>query len=511
MIAGSFEHRIKLQKLFFAAAIAIFAVWIGYALVSGPIKVFLLISGMIWLLTLPYHSQISICLSVATFMSALILPFFPGRPYFWEFAALLGWSGLFITLSVRRYRPDAARIFRENRWLFVGLIGYCLVLLVTMYFRGFGLRILGSDVMGGRFYFQQLVCAVFPFLFVLCWNSEKTLLRLFILQCCLTVTFLISDFVFARAPKEFFFILQFFELPGDAVGFEMNAQQSGMQRFQSLAVGAQGLLFLLFLRLNLNQVFGRKGILLIPLSLLILGFGLISGHRILALVVGVTFFFYAFAHRFFSMRNLAVFAGMASFVLVIVYAFADRLPLAAQRALSFLPAIQISDTAYYDGYGTLETRRQLREIGMQMAPDYFWLGRGFGQMGSGDFSQQWDPTGITMHVNQGRFYNGIIGLLVNTGFAGTVFMVLFLGCGTALAWRILRHLRTHGCEDAFERMCGILCGFWMASTLSFIFLHGDSEYAMKSFSLQAGMLLACYYLLERRLKDSEEQATTYSP
>src|SRR5438876_2794972 len=133
MIAGSFEHRIRLQKLFFAGLIAFFAVFLGYYLVNSPSQIILLVGGMLWLLTLPYHSQLSIYISVATFMSALILPFFPGRPYLWEFAALLGWSGLVITVSMRRYRSDAGRIFKENRWLFVGVIGYCLVLLVTMY------------------------------------------------------------------------------------------------------------------------------------------------------------------------------------------------------------------------------------------------------------------------------------------------------------------------------------------------------------------------------------------
>ena len=133
-----------------------------------------------------------------------------------------------------------------------------------------------------------------------------------------------------------------------------------------------------------------------------------------------------------------------------------------------------------------------------MAPDYFWLGRGFGQMGSGDFSQQWDPTGITMHVNQGRFYNGIIGLLVNTGFAGTVFMVLFLGCGTALAWRILRHLRTHGCEDSSSG-CAVFSADsgWRARFL--LSFHGDSEHAMKSFSA-GGNVVGLLLSSERRLK-----------
>jgi len=34
----------------------------------------------------------------------------------------------------------------------------------------------------------------------------------------------------------------------------------------------------------------------------------------------------------------------------------------------------------------------------------------------------------------------------------------------------------------------------------FIALHGDSEYAMKTFSLQAGLLITCQYMLRDRLR-----------
>jgi CHASE2 domain-containing sensor protein len=109
--------------------------------------------------------KISGCLAIATFSSALILPLFPGRPYWWEFAALLGWSGVAMTVAMRQYAPDFAQRVRANRLLFIGMIGYCLVLFVTMYYRGVGLRILGSGQVGGRFYFQQLTCIIFPILF----------------------------------------------------------------------------------------------------------------------------------------------------------------------------------------------------------------------------------------------------------------------------------------------------------------------------------------------------------
>jgi hypothetical protein len=106
----------------------------------------------------------------------------------------------------------------------------------------------------------------------------------------------------------------------------------------------------------------------------------------------------------------------------------------------------------------------------------------------------------------GRFYNGVVGLLVNTGIFGTAFMLLFLGAGTVLALKIMLLLRAHGCEDNFERVCSVVSGLWMANVIAFLFLHGDSEYAMKTFSLHAGMLLTCYHLLKRRELSKEYQS-----
>src|SRR5207237_3606072 len=141
-------------------------------------------------LTLPYQTKLAVYLSVGTFSAAFILPYVPGRPYLWEFAALLGWSGLVITTFMRQYRPGLFQSLMRNRFLFLGIAGYSAVLLITMWKRGIGLNIFGSQVMGGRFYFQQVTCAVFPLLFLACCPlNEKTIIRLVIAQNLCSATF----------------------------------------------------------------------------------------------------------------------------------------------------------------------------------------------------------------------------------------------------------------------------------------------------------------------------------
>ena len=493
------ENRIQFNQVAWLAATLVAVVFLGFYLAYDSFTAIFAMAGFMWMITLPYHSRISVYLAVATFSSALIVPFFPGRPTMWEFAAVLGWSGVLVTLFMRQYAVGFAADLHRHRWIFIGIVGYILVLISIMFYRGVGFRVFGSSQMGGRYYFQQIVCAVFPLLFIIFRPSEKMVTRLLILQCFLSLTFVLSDFVWSRAPRELQFIMQFFELPGDAVNYEIKAQSFGLRRYQSFREAGQGLLFFLLIRYSLVQFTGRKGLFLLPLSLAIFLVGLLSGHRILVLICVTVFIFCGYSQRFFSWKHVLVGLMAAACLVGTSYLFADQLPKAIQRGLSFLPGISIDADAFDDGYGTMVTRRVLRQIGWEMVPDYLWMGRGFGMVALDDNSVRWDPTLITVHINQGRFYNGVIGLLVNTGFLGTLFMMILLGAGTLVAWGIIRKLRVLGHNDNFLRTCGLVSGFWMLSVISFIFLHGDSEFALKSFSLQVGLLIVCQRHLDVRI------------
>jgi len=494
--------RINPVTLLVAIALTTLALACGFLLAVDVRLLSLTAIGISWLALLPYHSQLAVYLSLLTFGTALIVPFFPGRPYVWELASLLGWSGLIITVAMRQHRRTLWATIRENWLLFAALAGFCLVLVVTMFGRGVGFRVLGNAQMGGRFYFQQISCAIFPLVFAACRWDERLLPRLLLAQCCLTTTYLVSDFVFSYAGSPMFLLLQFFELPGDALNFEVAAQRMGLRRFQSFGIVGQGLFFALLLGFNLREFVSLRRWYLPPLALGALALGLYSGHRWVLVMAGLTTLYSLWSQRFFTLRNSSVTILLAVVCLAGTYAFSRELPLTVQRAVSFLPGVRVDSQAYVDAASTMDTRRLLREYGWQMVPEYLWLGRGFGLMSAVDYSTQWDSTTVTWHVNQGRFYNGPIGLLVNTGLAGTVFMALFLGAGTALAWRIVRRLRQAGCNDSMARACSLSASLWLAHTTAFIFFHGDVEHALKTFAFLTGLLLVCDRHLRRREEGS---------
>ncbi len=466
------------------------------------VSVLLMMLG--WVVTLPYHAKLSAVLAISTFSSALIMPFVPGRPYAWEAAAMLAWSGIIVLVMLRRFPPGLRETLRRNRWIYIGTIIYSLTLLLIMWQRGFGLRIMGSSQQGGRLYLQQLICAILPLLFTMVRMNEKTLVRVLTIMWLLSTTYFVSDFAYTFGGSSNF-LLQFFELSADALNFERMTYHFGIRRFQSFNNAGIGLIFLLLSRHKLQDFFGRSGWWLLPTAVAIFGVSLLSGHRGYILLVMGTIVVVAVAQRFFTVRTLILAPLSAVLLVLLAYSWADRAPLAVQRAISFLPGIDVNPHAAADASNTMHLRRILRRVGISMIPEYLVVGRGFTKYLDVE-RMPFDTEGVEFHVAQGVFYNGFIGLLVNTGLPGTVGMLLVITGGTMLSVRVLRLVRKLGSDDTFTRSCSVLGGFFLTSALFFLLLHGDSEFALKTFALQLGTLILAERLLLERVKRAEAAA-----
>lgn len=496
---NAIDAGLQFQKFVWLGIIMLGAIMVGALLAQGLTELVLLVSIGLWMLLLPYHASLAIVIAVVTFNSALIMPL-PGRPYWWEVAAVMGWTGIVITIALRRYSRDTAAILNRNGWLLFGMMIYCLNLLVIMKFRGVGFRLFGGGQIGGRLYVQQLLCAVFPLLFALKAPSEALLVRLFSWQCILASSFLVSDFVFSYGGTSSFGLLYLFELPNDGFNFENQSAQLGIRRFQSLFLVGQAMILLLLTRRNLSDFARARSLWLWPFALGLLGMGTLGGHRYLIVFLGILFVVCAWSQRFLTMQRVVVTSLVTAVTLIGLYTFAGSLPLAAQRAVSVLPGIEISRIARDDGDVTWRGRQELRRLGWEMAPSYRLLGRGFRKnesLGGG-----YDPFAGVREPD--TFFNGFIGLLVNTGLPGTFSMLLFLTAGCFSSLRIVRMLRTLPSYDSFARLCSVISAHFVASTLIFIFLHGDSEFGLRSFALPAGMLMVAEYRLRLRIRLAAE-------
>jgi hypothetical protein len=300
-------------------------------------------------------------------------------------------------------------------------------------------------------------------------------------------------------------VLYFFEIANDAMNFEISAMRFGIRRFQSLAFFGTAMVMLLLAFNNLREYTGRRAIWLLPLTLLLSAVAVTSGHRVVVLTLSGTFLVVAIAQRFLHLGNLFRMLLLATALIATVYLTVDLMPQSAQRAVSFLPGLQVDTQAKVDADLTWNLRRELFRIGFRMIPDYFWIGRGFHKYMTDVAPYHPQQQTLMFHLDQGVFYNGFIGLMVNTGVFGTLGMLLFLYGGTRAAVRIVLYLRREGCEDTFARISAVSAGLWFTGVFLFLFLHGDAETALKTFSLRAGLLIVCDHLLHKR------QAAALSP
>jgi hypothetical protein len=494
------EARMQVQKGFLWVLILVAAVIFGfYMAVDSPLLI-LASAGLGWLATLPYHGRLSAILAITTYGSAFMLPMINGRPFLWEVAAMLGWSGFVITFALRRYDIE----FRENlsryKWAILAAVGYTLVLLYLMRTHGFGIRVFGGDRVGGRVYLQQIACSIFPILFCALRFPEASLVRLFVIHLLLSFTFMISDLALAGG-SELWWVFYFLDLANDAISFEMGSVAGGIRRFQSFTIVSVALFQLLLILNPMRNFFNRKALPMILALGLIVGLGLPGGHRgVLVMFVGL-WLTCAWAQRVFSVPRVMI-LGAASILLIgSFYVVGKSLPLAAQRTLTVLPGIELDGVAVEDARATLEGRLALRATGLSLVPNYLWRGRGFGPSTEPVPFYGFDPYGvITESVNNGRFYNGPIGLAVNTGLAGTICLLGFLAAVTRQAYNCLSYIRRHGAEDRFSRLACVIASLWIVQVVVFLFLHGDAEFAMNTFGLLAGLVLACEWSLRKRVQ-----------
>lgn len=507
MTTTAFELREKLLAYWWYGVLGLFLIVVGMVLaVSIPLLAILL--GLVgWILTLPYHNTISLYVAVATFNSALIFPFL-GRPRVWELASLLAWSGIPLAIIFRRYAPDTRQLLKANKWIIIGLFIYCTVLLVLMKHYGIGFGALGSTVGGGRFYLQQILCAVFPLLFIMHRVEAATLVRLYQIQLLMSSTYLITELAFTLFPTKLGFLLYFFDTSIDMAGFLLQQLRFQIVRYQSLGIACPAIIYLLLIRYPIRDFFGRRAWWLLPVTTALFITSLLSGHRSVVLFPMAVILILAAVQGLFNARNLLI-GGLAILTAIaFMYAAADRLPLAAQRAISFLPGLKINEEARYDAYLTWIFRRELLKIGWDLVPQYLWMGRGFNM----DLNMvQFYSHPIEAAIDQGFFYNGVIGLLVTTGLPGTIGMLLFLLGGTILSFRILRLARQNGANDVLTRVNVLAAAQFLVNLVSFIFLHGNAQWAVKYFSLQTGIMIGAQRLLASQYASSLTRHATALP
>ena len=174
---------------------------------------------------------------------------------------------------------------------------------------------------------------------------------------------------------------------------------------------------------------------------------------------------------------------------ITILTFSDKMPLAVQRTLSFLP-VKIDNMARLEAQETARWRFEMWGAILDEAPKYLLLGKGYkydqneyemakarALTGEG---KPWEP-----YIIDSSYHNGPLSLLVPLGLGGSVVFLWFLIAAGRILYRNYRYsssplLKANTC----------LLAFFITQTIFYIFAFGDFAHDFARFAGAVGLSIS---------------------
>lgn len=416
------------------------AVLVGYFLAEPMATGSMAIIAMVFTaLCLPLLIRFYHPMMIVTWNAAIMPYFLPGQPYLWMLVAALG---IVVAVVNRCIDPD-------KRFLPAGQVSWALlaltaVLVVTaMLTGGIGTRTFGSDTYGGKKYFYIWLGAAGFFALIsrrVPLSSAGWLVSLFFLS---GVTALISNLTYVAGQKLYFLFLLF---PPEYAAVQASGAMSpfsGLERIAGGTTAGMAVLCFLLARYGFRGIFDPWRPWRLLLLLAAFTAGLLSGYRsfvILFVLILAAAFFLEGLHR---TRWLPILVGAAVLSGVLLLPNVDKLPMSAQRALSFLP-VQIHPIARLDAESSTEWRLEMWRDLLPEMKNHLLLGRGYAlkpgelYLSEENTARHYRSSSETAII-AANFHNGPMSVLIPLGIWGGLVVIWFFWAGGQVLYRNFRY------------------------------------------------------------------------
>lgn len=253
---------------------------------------------------------------------------------------------------------------------------YGLVILVVLFAHGFGLRSLGSQMIGGGSAIAQMLLISLFILRKQIHLTRKQLAAGIIMMLIGSSLPMLADLLFVASKGAVSFQFNFIQPLVNALSMAMDTTRgSSVWRFQRAAFFAPSLISLAFVLKYSGKASRSVFAFLVACSIICIG---ASGHRIaviecIVLSISVLVLWHRQNRTRLLMRMIA--GLIASYA--VVWALTPFLPQPFQRALSFIPGLPVSAIAESNASNTLTWRIDLWKHALQDWRTFFWTGKGF--------------------------------------------------------------------------------------------------------------------------------------
>jgi hypothetical protein len=447
-------------------------------------KVFMVFGGLLLLVSpvlLKYH-HIVLILTWNAFINAFFLP---GQPYIWMVMTVISSGLLILTSTVNRGKLT----LQYHSALANPLIFLFVISIVTAYLTGgFGTRALGSEVYGGKRY-VFLWCSIAGFFALSALPIEPRMRQPLAAAFFLVgITAAVSNVAYMLGDNFYFLFLMF---PVEWALTQAAAEQTvgGFTRIGGLAPASLAVLSYILLR------YGLRGCLQVtkPWRMLALVGSIVaclySGFRssfLLMLILVLVQFFIEGLHR---TKYLLGFLLVLVMCAVGVIAFADKLPLSAQRCLTILP-LDLDRAAIEQAKNSTDWRLDMWRALIPDIPKYFWVGKGYALDPKDMYFSQ---THISRRIDApyevslvaGDYHNGPLTLIIPFGIFGVIAFVWFFFAGL----RVLRRNLQYG-DPTIQNINCFLLTFYIVKMIFFTFIFGAFYLDLAAFTGTVALSLA---------------------
>lgn len=411
----------------------------------------------------------------------LTTPYFPNQLNFSHLAMLALGGVVVLRLVTRQLRFQ----FSAMHWMCVALGIQLLVLMMT---RGVGFLQLGDGSVGGMRYIHTLAAIGLVFAAGAFALRPGYALLIFWLLAIGSLGMMVAELLVSRGIGVNFIspFLRFNEAAADlqavaslrseSVGIELSRVQSGQ------AASAFVLLLALIL-VRPRQTIGLPGILSGPVLVFSLVLAAVAGFRMAILRLVMVGGFALWFDRGITVQRVLILAVLVAVGVSVAYVSAPYLPGPAQRALSFLPEIEIREESRQTASETIEWRLAVWRTAVEEVPNYLWLGKGWTFDANAFIHSQVTP--IDWALLNLTFHNGPLGLLITMGIPGTLIVIcLHL---TAI-WRHVRFTREAWQHERLLVAHRVATAYLVTEILLFWLVYGDPYLSLPAQLFAVGLV-----------------------
>lgn len=341
---------------------------------------------------------------------------------------LIGWAILDAAL-----RPEK-RLFSYMRDIDFWLILFLLNLVLIISIRGFGMAIFGGTTYGGAAYIALILAVIAYFSIIRIRLSEKHIRNIIwgvVMGSSIPIMAELSIYFF---EGQAWWLRPYFDLGaiGDLLA-EKFKESGGIERWETLGNLAFALIPVAYL------ICKKKGIRFLIISIIFLLIAM-TGFRNRIFRGGVLVFVFSMYYSKDRGKTFLFWLALGLLVFGVLMMISNHLPLAMQRAVSFLPFIEVNEAVAERASDSSTWRFDLwLNYCLPNVPNYLLVGRGLSHdvMQFAWLDVSWYHSG-EFYYYMGRYHSGPFSLLLDYGLLGTISFSMFFIMHVRDGWDTVR-------------------------------------------------------------------------